>query len=355
MKNAEVITKITTTSGLIDYDKTYKEFSWEAIKKEFSLTNNRVNIAFEAIDKHANNWRKNKIALYWEGADGSLQKYTFSELKRLSDKCANMLKTLGVKKNDRVFIFLPRIPELYISIIAIAKLGSIAGPMFSAFGPDAVRDRLQNSEAKVLITTPELKERVDTILWELPKLERIVLVNNKEDYELEESDVCYKTLIKDASDKFNMECLDPEDPLYILYTSGTTGKPKGITHVHNDMLSHYITTKWVLDLRDDDTYWCTADPGWVTGIAYEILGSWSNGVAAFIYAGRFDPKRWYELLEKYKITVWYTAPTAIRMLMAAGTELVKKFDLTHLRHLASVGEPLNPEAIRWGLKVFGKP
>lgn len=355
MKNAEVITKITTTSGLIDYDKTYKEFSWEAIKKEFSLTNNRVNIAFEAIDKQANNWRKNKVALYWEGADGSLQKYTFSELKRLSDKCANMLKTLGVKKNDRVFIFLPRIPELYISIIAIAKLGAIAGPMFSAFGPDAVRDRLQNSEAKVLITTPELKERIDTILWELPKLEHIVLVNNKEDYELEESDVCYKTLIKDASDKFNMECLDLEDPLYILYTSGTTGKPKGITHVHNDMLSHYITTKWVLDLRDDDIYWCTADPGWVTGTVYGLWGPWLNGISIYVFDGRFDAAKWYEIIQTYGITVWYTAPTALRMLMKAGDDVIKKYDLSSLRYICSVGEPLNPEVIRWGLKVYDLP
>src|SRR5574340_1200290 len=175
MKNMEIINKNPVTAGLVDYEKTYKEFSWEAVKKEIGVIDNKVNIAYEAIDKHAQTWRKNKIALYWEGADGTCQKYTFLEMKKLSDKCANMLQMLGVKKGDRVFIFLPRLPELYISMVAIAKLGAIAGPMFSAFGPDAVRDRLQNSDAKVLITTPELKERVDTVLWELPKLEHIIL------------------------------------------------------------------------------------------------------------------------------------------------------------------------------------
>ncbi len=168
MKNAEIIQKKSVTEGLLDYESTYKEFSWEAIKKDICIRNNKVNIAYDAIDKHALSWRKNKVALYWEGADGTCQKYTFLEMKKLSDKCANMLQKLGVKKADRVFIFLPRLPELYISMIAIAKLGAIAGPMFSAFGPDAVRDRLHNSEASVLITTPELKERIETVLWELP-------------------------------------------------------------------------------------------------------------------------------------------------------------------------------------------
>ena len=354
----EVINKKPVTEGLLDYEKAYKEFSWEAVKKELGVTDGRVNIAYEAVDKHARSWRKNKVAFYWEGSDGFCEKYTFLDMKRLSDKCANMLRSLGVKRGDRVFLFLPRVPELYISMVAIAKIGAIAGPMFSAFGPDAVRDRLQNSEAKALITTPELKERIDTVLFELPKLEHIILVSNKEendDYVFEEGDVCYKTLMKDASDKFEMEWMDMEDPLYILYTSGTTGRPKGITHVHNDMLSHYITTKWVLDLRDDDVYWCTADPGWVTGTVYGLWGLWLNGISSYVYDGRYDAAKWYDVLQTHKITVWYTAPTALRMLMKAGDELVKKYDLSSLRYLCSVGEPLNPEVIRWGLKVYGLP
>ena len=168
-------------------------------------------------------------------------------------------------------------------------------------------------------------------------------------------DVWYHDFVKGQSVYAHCAEMDSEDPAFVLYTSGTTGKPKGVMHVHRAILQEHMTAKWALDLRDDDTYWCTADPGWVTGIAYEILGSWSNGVAAFVYAGRFDPKKWYSLLAKYKITVWYTAPTAIRMLMAAGGTLVKTFDLSHLRHLCSVGEPLNPEAIKWSIKVFGRP
>ncbi|KAB2832339.1 MAG: AMP-binding protein, partial [Candidatus Brocadia sp.] len=358
MNYGEIINKAPPVMGLVNYEQTCKEFSWEAVKEELSGPDNpanRVNIAYEAIDKHAQSWRKNKVALYWEGPDGACQKYTFLEIKTLSDKCANMLRSIGVKKGDRVFIFLPRLPELYVSLIAIAKLGAIAGPMFSAFGPDAVRDRLQNSEAKVLITTQELKERVDTVLWELPKLERIVLVNYRKEYELEEKDVCYATLMKDASGRFEVERMEQEDPLYILYTSGTTGKSKGITHVHNDMISHYITTKWVLDLRDEDIYWCTADPGWVTGTVYGVWGPWLNGISSYVYDGRFDTAKWYEIIQTYKITVWYTAPTALRMLMKAGDDLVKNYDLTSLRYICSVGEPLNPEVIRWGLKVYHLP
>ena len=355
MNKTEIIKKHPEAFNLICYEDQYKNFSWETVKKELGLSGNKVNIAYEAIDKHAATWRKNKVALYWEGSDGTHVKYTFQELKILSDKCANMLQSLGVGKGDRVFLFLPRLPELFISMIAIAKLGAISGPMFSAFGPDAVRDRLQNSEAKVLITTPELKERVDAVLWELPKLERIVLVSVKEDYELEEGNVCYKTLMKDAPERFEMEWMDMEDPLYILYTSGTTGKPKGITHVHNDMISHYITTKWSLDLRDDDIYWCTADPGWVTGTVYGMWGPWLNGVSMYVYDGRFDANKWYEAIQSYKITVWYTAPTALRMLMKSGDYLVAQYDLESLRYICSVGEPLNPEVIKWGMNVYTLP
>nr|CAJ71873.1 strongly similar to acetyl-CoA synthetase [Candidatus Kuenenia stuttgartiensis] len=355
MNKTEIINKHPEAFNLICYEDQHKNFSWETVKKELGVGGNKVNIAYEAIDKHATTWRKNKVALYWEGSDGTHLKYTFQELKILSDKCANMLQSLGVGKGDRVFLFLPRLPELFINMIAIAKLGAISGPMFSAFGPDAVRDRLQNSEAKVLITTPELKERVDAVLWELPKLERIVLVSVKEDYELEEGNVCYKTLMKDAPERFEMEWMDMEDPLYLLYTSGTTGKPKGITHVHNDMISYYITTKWSLDLRDDDIYWCTADPGWVTGMVYGMWGPWLNGVSMYIYDGRFDVNKWYEAIQSYKITVWYTAPTALRMLMKSGDYLVAQYDLESLRYICSVGEPLNPEVIKWGMNVYNLP
>lgn len=241
--------------------------------------------------------------------------------------------------------FLPRIPEIYISFLSILKTGAIAGTMFSAFGKDALKDRLENSEAKVVITTKELSERIEAVKNELPKLEKIIIVDS----------VDFKKELENESDQFEVVHTEPEDYAFMLYTSGTTGKPKGIVHSHYGILQQHQSAKVALDLKSEDKYWCTADPGWVTGIVYSILSNWSLGITTYIYGGRFDPEIWYKFLEKHKITVWYSAPTAIRMLMAKGDDLVKKFDLTSLRYLASVGEPLNPEAVIWSEKVFGKP
>jgi acetyl-CoA synthetase len=331
--------------NLEDYDHARKNFSWAIARKGIDFFDGKLNAAYNAVDRHTHTWRKNKVALYWEDEVGNQKKYTFEELSLLSNKIGNILKDFDVARGDRVFIFLPRIPELYFCFLGILKIGAIAGTLFSAFQEQALADRLANSEAKILITTSELKPRVDKIRKKLPALEHILVVD----------DPSFTKSVQHASDHLHGAQMDPDDYAFMLYTSGTTGKPKGVMHAHRAILQEHVTAKWVLDLRDDDTYWCTADPGWVTGIAYEILGSWSNGVAALVYAGRFDPKRWYTLLAKYRITVWYTAPTAIRMLMAAGTALVKEFDLTNLRHMGSVGEPLNPEAIKWGIKAFGMP
>lgn len=331
--------------NLSDYEKTRKDFSWHDARKNLDWFDGKLNAAYNAIDRHCQTWRKNKIALYWEDENGVEKKYTFEELSLLSNKVGNILKDFDIDRGDRVFLFLPRIPELFYSFLGILKIGAVAGTLFSAFQEQALADRLANSEAKILITTAELKPRVDKIRKKLPHLKHILVVD---------SDDFIKSM-EHANDELHVAHMDPDDYAFTLYTSGTTGKPKGVMHAHRAVLAEHMTAKWVLDLRDDDTYWCTADPGWVTGIAYEILGSWSNGVAAFVYAGRFDPKKWYQLLDKYNITVWYTAPTAIRMLMAAGTDLVKQSDLSHLRHMCSVGEPLNPEAITWAIKAFGMP
>lgn len=331
--------------NLEDYDRTRRTFSWTGARNELDWFGGKLNAAYNAVDRHIHTWRKNKVALYWEDDAGNQKKFTFEELARLSNKAGNILKAFDVGRGDRVFIFLPRIPELYFSFLGILKIGAIAGTLFSAFQEQALADRLANSGAKILITTKELKPRVDKIRRQLPDLEHILVVDEPS----------FTKTMERASDELDVAQMDPDDYAFMLYTSGTTGKPKGVMHAHRAILQEHVTASWVLDLRDDDTYWCTADPGWVTGIAYEILGSWSNGVAALVYAGRFDPKRWYGLLEKYKISVWYTAPTAIRMLMAAGSETVKQFDLSGLRHMGSVGEPLNPEAIKWGLKALGKP
>jgi len=335
----------TGPPNLDDYDEARKNFSWTAARKELDWFDGKLNAAYNAVDRHTHTWRKNKVALYWEDEAGNEKKYTFEELSLLSNKIGNILKDFDVERGDRVFLFLPRIPELYFCFLGILKIGAIAGTLFSAFQEQALADRLGNSEAKIVITTAELKPRIDKVRRKLPNLKHILVVDEPS----------FVKSVEHARGELHIAHMDPDDYAFMLYTSGTTGKPKGVMHVHRAILQEHVTAKWVLDLRDDDTYWCTADPGWVTGIAYEILGSWSNGVAALVYAGRFDPKRWYQLLEKYNITVWYTAPTAIRMLMAAGTALVKEFDLTNLRHMCSVGEPLNPEAIKWSIKAFGIP
>ncbi len=331
--------------NLADYDEVYNSFDWKLVRKELDWFDDKINAAYNAVDRHTQTWRKNKVALYWEAEDGTKRQYTFEELSVLSNKIGNILKDFGVDRGDRVFIFLPRVPELYISFLGALKIGAIAGTLFSAFQEQALADRLGNSDARVVITNKELEKRIDKVKKKLPSLKHIITVDTED----------FIKSLNHASDELHIAHMNPEDYAFMLYTSGTTGKPKGVVHSHQAILQEHMSAKWVLDLRDDDTYWCTADPGWVTGIAYEILGSWSCGVSAVVYAGRFDPKRWYKILEDYKITVWYSAPTAVRMLMAAGGKLVKEYNLNHLRHLCSVGEPLNPEAIKWAINSFKKP
>jgi acetyl-CoA synthetase len=339
--------------NLRDYNKTYKKFSWKGYYKELDwFPNKKINAAYNAITRHTKTKRKNKVALYWEGAEGQKEEYSFQEMDDLSNKFANVLKKYKIKKGDRVFIFLPRVPQLYISFLGILKTGAIAGTMFSAFGPEALKDRLKDSGAKFLITNSELKKRVYKVKKDLPELKHIICIDSKL---IKEGEIDYAREMEEASPNYKVKEMKPEETAFMLYTSGTTGKPKGVIHSHLAILHEHLTAKWVLDMHDEDVYWCTADPGWVTGIAYEILGSWSNGVSSVVYEGRFNPEKWYSILESYRVTLWYTAPTAVRMLMRAGDSLVKKYNLSSLRHLCSVGEPLNPEAVKWGLKVFKIP
>ncbi|PWW26150.1 acetyl-CoA synthetase [Cytobacillus oceanisediminis] len=335
--------------NLKNYDELYENFNWADVEKEFSWKDTgRMNMAYEAIDRHAESFRKNKVALYYRDGERN-EKYTFKEMKELSNKAGNALKTYGdVEKGDRVFIFMPRSPELYFAVLGAIKLGAIVGPLFEAFMEGAVRDRLEDSEAKVLITTPELLERVP--VDQLPALKHVFLVGDN--VEETGSYVNFNKRMAESSRKLPIEWVDGNDGLILHYTSGSTGKPKGVLHVHNAMIQHFQTAKWVLDLKEEDVYWCTADPGWVTGTSYGIFGPWLTGTSNLVVGGRFNPETWYKRIEEYGVSVWYSAPTAFRMLMGAGDEVVKKFDMSSLRHILSVGEPLNPEVVRWGMKVF---
>ncbi|KAB8136247.1 acetate--CoA ligase [Gracilibacillus oryzae] len=346
------MTKIPARQGVYNvesYEKVREGFDWNEIKKEFSwYETGKINAAYEAIDKHAKNpMMKDKTALIYSAPDRE-ESITFEQLSKRSNQVANVLKKYNVAKGDRVFLFMPRSPEFYASFFAILKIGAIAGPLFEAFMEQAVRDRLEDSEATMLITTPGLLERVP--VDELPALKQVVLVG---DGEIDtERYIHFNKEVADASESFDIEWVDLEDGMLIHYTSGSTGKPKGVYHVHNAMIQHYATGKWVIDLKEDDVYWCTADPGWVTGTSYGIFAPWLNGVTNVIRGGRFTPESWYETLEKNKVTVWYTAPTALRKFVSAGEELVKQYDFSHLRHIMSVGEPLNPEVITWAQRVL---
>jgi len=339
-----------------DYRKMCEEFRWEQVSAELDwFDREHVNIAHVAIDSHLKTDRRDKTALIWESKKGQIERFTFADLARLSNQFANVLVgQLGVQKGDRVFFFLERVPEIFIGILGALKAGGVIGPLFSAFGPDAVKDRMADSEARVLVTSPALKKKIAGILPDLPALERIVVVN-RAGGEIDSGDLGYEAAMAEADESFDVVRTHKEDHAIMHYTSGTTGKPKGAVHVHQAVVGHYATAKYVLDLHDSDVYWCTADPGWVTGTSYGMFGPWSNGATQVVQEGGFSPKNWYRFLQEQKVTVWYTAPTAIRMLMKAGEELPGEYQFDALRYMCSVGEPLNPEAVVWGQDVFGMP
>lgn len=353
----ESVERMEVKPNLLDYEKMRSGFSWDDVLGSLEgFGPGRINIAHEAVDRHVRAHLKDRKALLWEGKNGESETYTFHDLYRLTNRFANVLASSGIKKGDRVFTYMDRTPEIYICLLGILKAGAVAGPLFSAFGPDAVKDRLQDSAARILITTPKLAATVHAIMKELPAIEKVIIVNReKASYDLRERECRYEELMKDASDEFETVKTSYEDYAIMHYTSGTTGKPKGAAHVHQAVMGHYATARYILDIHPDDIYWCTADPGWVTGTSYGIFGPWTNGVTQVVYEGGFSAGHWYRVIEKYRVTVWYTAPTAIRMLMKAGEKVVKKHDLSSLRYMCSVGEPLNPEAVVWGQQAFGLP
>ncbi len=345
-------------ANLLDYEFTRSTFTWQQAQRELQgLPNDGgLNIAHEAVDRHAQGATANKLAMRWLGKNGEVHEFTYQQLHRLTNRFANVLQNLGIAKGDRVFALTGRVPELYFTALGTFKNRSVFCPLFSAFGPEPIKARINLGEAKVLVTTETLYQRkVAAIRDALPSLKYVLLLGTGQELTSIPGTLNFHQLMRESNEEFTIQPTDPEDIALLHFTSGTTGTPKGAVHVHGAVVAHHITGKYALDLHEADVFWCTADPGWVTGTSYGIIAPLTNGVTMIVDEADFDAERWYRILQEQKITVWYTAPTAIRMLMKAGAEVAKKYDLSKLRFLASVGEPLNPEAVAWSHKTYGLP
>ncbi|NLI98208.1 acetate--CoA ligase [bacterium] len=342
-------------SNIGSYEEKYKTFDWSQAREHLGYKEGDfLNIGYYCSDRICDQGKKDKLALIWEGSDGTVKRYTFNDLRLVTNTYAQYLKDLGIKVGDRVCVFMDKIPDLYFSILGILKLGAMAQPLFSAFGPESLMTRLEDAGTAAVITTKKHVSKVRHIKPDLPNLKHIIVVDG-EPSKKGEGEIVFELDKAKKVEKFESYPCTPETPSLLHYTSGTTGKPKGAQHVHGSIFAQAITTSWVLDVRDDDVYWCTADPGWVTGTSYGIIGPWSLGITQVVLDAGFIPDRWYKLIQDHKVTVWYSAPTAIRMLMKEGTDIVKKYNLSTLRHLASVGEPLNAEAVHWSREAYGLP
>jgi acetyl-CoA synthetase len=341
--------------NLSDYEGIRKTFSWDDARRELAgLPGNRgLNIAYEAVDRHVVEGKGDRVALRFLGLDGRIRDETFSDLSRESNRFANALRRLGVGEGERVFALCGRVPALYAAAFGTLKNKSVFCPLFSAFGPEPIFQRLSRGDARVLVTERRLYERkVRPIRSRLGSLSHVLLVDSER---MGEEALGLDEEMGRSADEYVIPDTDPEDMALIHFTSGTTGMPKGAIHVHDAVVTHWTTAKYALDLHPEDVFWCTADPGWVTGTSYGVIAPLLLGVTAIVDEGEFDARRWYEILERQKVTVWYTAPTAVRMLMRAGGSPKDEHDLGFLRFVASVGEPLNPEAVLWGVRALGLP
>jgi len=342
-------------ANLQEYEGYAKQFAWAQARALLDgLPGGGLNIAHEAVDRHVLAGRGNKLALRWIGRDDRIHDFSYSALRAQANRFANILVRCGIMKGDRVYLLLGRTPELYIAALGTLKNGSVLSPLFSAFGPEPAKARMTIGDAKALVTTETFyRRKVEPWRKELASLEHVLLTECSG--KPPPGTIDLNAALAQASDSFTTVWTSPEDMALLHFTSGTTGRPKGAVHVHEAVVAHHITGRIALDLHPDDVFWCTADPGWVTGMSYGIISPLTNGATMIVDQAEFDAERWYRILQDQKVTVWYTAPTAIRMLMKAGAEFVKRFDLSKLRLMASVGEPLNPEAVVWGKEAFGKP
>ena len=342
-------------ANMPDYAQAAASLGWETFRSWLDyLPNGALNIAHEAVDRHVAHGHGSREALRWLGRTGERRSFTYADLKRESDRFAAILVGLGCRKGARVYALLGRVPELYVAALGTLKAGGVFCPLYSAFGPEPVRARMTIGKADLLITTAaDYVKKVQGWRRELPSLRHVLLIDRQDgslDKVLDYSELCAR-----VPDAFETVATRPEDMALLHFTSGTTGRPKGAIHVHEAVVAHHATGRLALDLREGDIFWCTADPGWVTGTSYGILAPLTNGVTLVVDEAEYDADRWYSTLEREQVTVWYTAPTAIRLLMKAGDELPRRRDLSRLRFMASVGEPLNAEAVVWSQRVFGRP
>ncbi len=343
-------------SNIGSYEERLKNFSWSISEQELGYKpGDTINIGWYCSDRICQQGKGEKLALLWEGLGGAEKRYTYNDIRRASNTIGAFLRDLGVKNEDRVCLFMDRAPELYIGLLGIVKTGAIAQPLFSAFGDESLFIRLDNAKTSAIFTQKKHAHKVRKILDKLPNLKHVIIIDHDGKTALKEREIRFSLEEAAPVDVFDIFPTQAESPSLLHYTSGTTGQPKGVKHVHYSLISQYLTTKWVLDLQESDIYWCTADPGWVTGTSYGIIGPWSMGITQAVFDSGFSAEAWYRFIDKYRVTMWYSAPTAIRSLMKAGEALANKYDHSSLRYLASVGEPLNPEAVVWSEKVFGKP
>ncbi len=343
--------------NLVDYASVHNTFSWEEAQQALTATpDGGRNIAYEAVERHARGERRDHAAFRFLGVKRE-QIMTYGELSAQSNRFANVLRNLGVAKGDKLFLLLGRTPALYVSMMGSFKNGTVVSPLFSAFGPEPIATRLRLGDASVLVTTAaQYRRKIAGIREQLPKLQHIFVVSDDEGEAVDiPGTLDYRQLMAQATAQFETVATQPEDMSLLHFTSGTTGTPKGAVHVHDAVTTHWTTGKYALDLHPEDIYWCTADPGWVTGTSYGIIAPLLHGVTSVVDEQEFDVERWYRILQEQKVSVWYTAPTAIRMLMKAGADIAGKYSFPNLRFVASVGEPLNPEAVWWGKDVLGLP
>ena len=343
---------------LPDHERTCAGFSWSAEGRWLDgLPAGGLNIAHEAVDRHLLHGRGGKTAIRWLGKSGDRREFSYAELAAGSNRFAHALGHLGVQAGERVFALMGRLPELYLTVLGGLKARCVVSPLFSAFGPEPIATRCELGDARVLVTTPELYLRkVQGLRARLTGLRHVILIGDIPAAAAGDAGLHRWTdLVDAAAPDFVIGPTDPESMALLHFTSGTTGRPKGAVHVHQAVLAHQATGRYALDLHESDVFWCTADPGWITGTSYGIIAPLCHGVTNVVVEAEFDAQTWYSVLQQERVSVWYTAPTAIRMMMKLGAEAVKGYDLSALRFMASVGEPLNPEGVVWGVEAFGQP